>query len=110
MNSREISTLLEATQDTNPKKRKDAILQLCPCHVRANHKEIWDRLIEMHTDSDSGVRSVVLHNLCDGSPHEREDEVVAAIERLANDQDRKLRRRARNALAIYRRTGIINTE
>ena len=110
MKSHEINQLLEATRDKNPKIRKSALLQLCPCHVRANHEEIWDRLFEIQTDSDSGVRSVVLHNLCDGSPREREDEVVAAVERLANDRDRKLRRRARNALASYRRTGIINVE
>ena len=110
MNSNEIRELLEATHDSNPKIRKAALLQLCPCHVRANRAEIWERLLQLQTDSDAGVRSVVLHNLCDGSPRDREDEVVAAIERLANDQDRKLRRRARNALAVYRSTGIINTE
>ena len=110
MNAHEINELLDATQAPNPKVRKAALLQLCPCHVRANRPEVWDRLIEMQTDSDAGVRSVVLHNLCDGSPREREEEVVAAIERLANDLNRKLRRRARNTLATYRRTGVINTE
>ena len=110
MNSHEINELLEDTQAPNPKLRKAALLQLCPCHVRANCPEVWDRIIEMQTDSDAGVRSVVLHNLCDGSPRERESEVVAAIERLANDLDRKLRRRARSVLASHRRTGVVNVE
>ena len=78
--------------------------------MRSNQKEVWDLLIEMSNDEDAGARSVVLHNLCDGSPQDREDEVVDALERLANDKDRKLRRRARNSLAIYNRTGIVNSE
>ena len=110
MKSPEISELLEATRDTNPKMRKAALLRLCPCHVRSNHTEIWDRIIEMQSDSDAGVRSIVLHNLCDGSPRQRKDEVLAAVERLASDPDRNIRRRGRRALAIYRRTGIINVE
>ena len=76
--------------------------------MRANNKEVSDLLIAMHKDDDAGVRSVVLHNLCDGSPHERE--VVSASKHLANDQDKKLHRRARNSLAIYNRTGIVNSE
>jgi hypothetical protein len=110
MNSQEIEALLESTRDANPKRRKAALLQLCPCHVRCNRPEIWDRVFEMHTDSFAGVRSVVLHHLCDGSPRDREAEVVAIVEVLANDPDKKLRRRARNALRRYRQTGIINAE
>lgn len=106
----EIQELLEATRDPNPKLRKAALLDLCPCHVRANRPEVWDRIIEMRADEDAGVRSVVLHNLCDGSPRARHDQVVEAVEGLANDSDKKLRRRARNAMAVYRRTGVINSE
>lgn len=110
MNTHEISGLLEATRDANPKVRKAAIVRLCPCHVRNNLPAVWDRLLELQADEDAGVRSAVLHNLCDGSPRQREAEVVAAVEQLSNDEDRKLRRRARNALANYRKTGVINTE
>ena len=110
MNLLEIENLLDATQSSDPKIRKASLIKLCACHVRANKPQIWDRIFQMQTDSDAGVRSVVLHNLCDGSPHERKDEVVNAVEKLAKDSNLKLRRRARNALAVYRRTGSINTE
>ena len=54
------------------------------------------------------MRSIVLHTLCDGSPEERRGEVVQALERLAQDADRRLRRRARDVLAKHRRTGRVN--
>ena len=107
MHPHDISSALEKTYDEDPKARREALLTLCPCHVRSDVQEVWDRLMEMQSDDDAGVRSVVLHNLCDGSPHSREVEVVEALERLANDSDLKLRRRARRALATYRRTGRI---
>ena len=110
MKSETITDLIEATHHRDCKIRRAALLQLCPCRVRSNHMEVWDRIIAMGRDSDAGVRSIVLHNLCDGSPHAREADVVAVIEQLANDTDKKLRRRARNALSIYRRTGVINIE
>ena len=110
MNAAEIEQLLDDTTSANPKTRRAALLQLCPCHVRNNVARIWDRIIEMSTDENVGVRSVVLHNLCDGSPRDRESEIVAAVELLANDSDQKVRRRARRALAAYRRTGQINVE
>ena len=110
MNATEIENLLDDTTSANPKTRRAALLQLCPCHIRNNVARIWDRIIEMRTDENPGVRSIVLHNLCDGSPRERESEVVAAVELLAYDSDHKIRRRARRALAAYRRTGQINVE
>ncbi|MBS25348.1 MAG: hypothetical protein CMQ28_06870 [Gammaproteobacteria bacterium] len=106
----EIEELLKATRHDKPKIRKSALLDLCPCRVKANNVKIWDRLLAMRNDEDASVRSIVLHNLCDGSPKERKEEIVNAVEELAQDQDRKLRRRARNALAVYRKTGVINSE
>lgn len=110
MHPDEIEELLEATRDGNLKIRKSALLKLCPCRVKANNSEIWDRLLSMRSDKDSGVRSIVLHNLCDGSPKNRHEEIVSAVEEFAQDEDRKIRRRARNTLAVYRKTGVINTE
>jgi len=46
--------------------------------------------------------------LADGSPREREREVVAAVVRLQADPDDSLRRRARKLIAQYRRGGRIN--
>ena len=66
MHQEKIEELMEAAQDADPKVCKAALLKLCPCQVRSNHKEIWDLLFAMSKDEDPGVRSVVLHNLCDG--------------------------------------------
>ncbi len=105
-----IAQALERTYDPDPKVRRAGLLQLCPCHVRADFPAIWDRLFELRRDHDAGVRSLVLHSLCDGSPRAREAEVLEAVEGIARDPDPKLRRRARRALAVYRRTGRINQE
>lgn len=110
MKPADINAALQQTLDPDPKVRRAALLGLCPCHVRSNHAAIWDRLFEMKGDADAGVRSIVLHNLCDGSPHARQQEVLEAVEVLAKDPIPKLRRRARRALANYHRTGRINQE
>ena len=110
MRTGEIDELLIATKSVDSKIRRAALLQLCPCHVRNNVTQIWDRIIEMGKDEDARVRSIVLHNLCDGSPRDREAEIVSAVELLANDKDLKIRRRARRAMAAYRKTGRINIE
>ena len=65
----------------------------------------WLQLAE---DPSAKVRSNVFHLLADGSPRERENDVVAAIEQLQQDPDEKLRRRARKLMAHYRRGGRIN--
>ena len=39
-------------------------------------------MFEMRDDPDAGVRSLVFHALCDGSPSSRETEVVTAVEAL----------------------------
>ena len=81
---------------------------LCPCHVKRNEPRVWDRILAMVDDPSARVRSNVFHLLADGSPREREAEVVAAIERLRSDPDEKLRRRVRKLLAHYRAGGRIN--
>jgi hypothetical protein len=60
------------------------------------------------SDEDAKVRPDVLHTLCDGSPRTREPDVVAALERLYNDPDPKLRRKVRRVLTQYRAGGRIN--
>ena len=62
----------------------------------------------MGSDADLAVRRSVVHVLCDGSPREREAEVVQALEGMYQDPDRKLRRQIRGLLAHYKRTGKIN--
>jgi hypothetical protein len=69
---------------------------------------VWNRILSLVNDPSSKVRSHVFHLLADGSPRERESDVVVAIERLGQDPDEKLRRRARKLLAHYRHGGRIN--
>ncbi len=101
---------LDRTRDRDPRIRRSALLELCPCRVRSDIPIVWERLLEMRSDPEASVRSIVLHSLCDGSPRSLEREVIQAVEDIANDSDRKLRRRARVTLAQYRKTGRINVE
>eukprot|EP01115_Flamella_aegyptia_P004216 TRINITY_DN183_c0_g1_i2.p1 TRINITY_DN183_c0_g1~~TRINITY_DN183_c0_g1_i2.p1 ORF type:complete len:123 (-),score=30.01 TRINITY_DN183_c0_g1_i2:43-411(-) len=103
-----VQEFIEATKDKNPKNRKSALRDLCPCHVKHNVKEFWDRIIEMTDDPDPDVRYQVLHNLCDGSPADREDDVISALEKLHNDPDKYIRRRTHQVLTNYRKTGKWN--
>jgi hypothetical protein len=104
----EVEEWLAWTRSPAVRARMRAVRALCPCHVRADHDRVWARLIEMAQDPEPRVRSQVFHTLIDGSPREREVEVVATIESLRDDADPGLRRRARQFLAQYRRTGRVN--
>ena len=104
----EIDSLLDETTDPNPKVRAHAVQSLCPCHVKHNDARVWDRVLELVDDPALDVRRWVFHLLGDGSPREREPEVVAAFERFTRDPDKKLQRRARQVLAKYRQDGTIN--
>ena len=108
MNRTKINGILEQTHDLNAKVRRSALLNLCPCHVRSDIPDVWDRLLETRIDPDPRVRSLVFHALCDGSPSSREAQVVAAVTAMQSDSDKRLRRRARGVIAAYRRTGRIN--
>jgi HEAT repeats len=103
-----IPDLLKLTHDSDAETRCEAIQCLCPCHVQRNRPEVWDRLFELARDSDLEVRKVVFHILGDGSPNERVNDVVSAMESMYHDPDPKLRRRARKFWAQYRRTGRVN--
>jgi HEAT repeat protein len=104
----EIDDLLQRTASLDESDRARALQSLCPCHVKRNETRVWDRVLELVNDPSAKVRSHVLHLLADGSPRERQDEVVQAIEKLQSDPDHRLRRRARKLLAQYRRGGRIN--
>jgi hypothetical protein len=86
------------------------LLQLTrrPCHVKRNDSRVWDRVLDLVDDPAVEVRRWVFHLLGDGSPRERECQIVAAMERFTRDPNRKLQRRARQVLAKYRRGGTIN--
>ena len=104
----EIDALLEQTVDANPKVRALAVQALCPCHTKRNDSRVWDRVLELVVDPALDVRRWVFHLLGDGSPRDRERQMVAAMQQFTRDPDRKLRRRARQVLAKYRSGGTIN--
>lgn len=104
----EIEDLLEQTAHADSLVRRDAVRELCPCHIQANDPRIWDRLLLLAADPDADVRRHVLHTLADGSPRDREPEVLAALEAMYQDPDPKIRKQVRYLLAQYRRSGRIN--
>jgi hypothetical protein len=96
------------TRHADPKVRKVAVVNLCPCHARANFPAAWDRILEMISDPEPLVRRAVVHMLADGSPRERQGEVIEAMMALRNDPDRTVRRHVRLVLDNYRRRGRVN--
>jgi len=103
-----VEEFVEATRNEDPSERMLALRELCPCHVKKNIKEFWDRIIEMIHDPDPDVRYQVVHNLCDGSPNEREFDVINAIKELEHDESRIVRRAVNRVLSSYNRTGKWN--
>ena len=103
-----VEPLLDQTRDPDPRVRRRAVRELCPCEIKFNSPRVWDRLTEMVDDPDTDVRRNVFHTLIDGSPSTREADVVEAIQRMRDDPHLKLRRLVRKTLARYRREGRIN--
>jgi len=108
---REPTTIQEFMEDTyskDPRVRKKCLTKMCPCRVKADVDAFWTRIIEMVNDPDPSVRYQVLHNLCDGSPKSREEEVMKTVEKLNYDEDSYIRRRCHQVIASYRKTGKWN--
>ncbi|HTT92952.1 MAG TPA: HEAT repeat domain-containing protein [Acidimicrobiales bacterium] len=104
----DVAELIELSYDPDPKARKIAVVNLCPCHVRADFPQAWDRVLEMADDLDPLVRRAVVHVLADGSPRYRAAGVAGVLDSMRNDPDSAVRRRVRAVLNSYRRTGRIN--
>ena len=96
------------SHDANPAVRRLVVREMCPCKTLRTVDKIWTRLFEMCGDPDAVVRYNVVHTLCDGSPKEKETEIVESLETLWNDPDEAVRRRVRRALNSYRRCGNWN--
>lgn len=108
LTAEEIGRALSLSHHIEPRVRQAALMNLCPCHLRGDPPEVWERVFEMAGDADTGVRKQVFHMLGDGSPARLAERVVATLESMRNDQDRTLRRGVRSLLARYRRTGRVN--
>jgi HEAT repeat protein len=103
-----VDDLIELSTADKASVRAKAVHHMCPCEVKSDVPEIWDRLIAMVNDPDPGVRRWVVHALADGSPKHRESQIVGALETLWNDPDKRVRKRVRLVLNAYRRTGRVN--
>lgn len=55
MSDETITEYLQRTYNSNPQKRKQALKDLCPCHVRADIPELWDRIFELLSDKEGKV-------------------------------------------------------
>lgn len=108
MSERSVEEILVQTRTRDPKRRAKALRELCPCELRYDDAAVWARVMEMTGDPHVAVRRTVLHTLIDGSPRDREENVIAALESMRDDADPRLRRRVRSVLAHYRRTGRVN--
>jgi hypothetical protein len=104
----QLQDLLSLSRQRDPKVRRIAVKNLCPCHVRRDVPEVWQRLLEMSADPDPGVRIDVLHNLTDGSPADLESRVVAAVEQRLSDPVAKVRRYAAYLRARQIRLARVN--
>ena len=104
----QVSELLSLTLDRDPDVRRVAVKNLCPCHVQRQRSDIWERLLQLASDSNPGVRMDVLHNLTDGSPPELAVAVVAVVEGLLRDPDANVRGYASFLRARQKRFGRIN--
>src|SRR5687767_9990014 len=103
-----VGLLIERSFDPDPIVRSAVAKHLCPCHVRTNVPEVWNRLIEMTNDQEPVVRRDVVHALADGSPRDRAHEIAAALEPLYNDPDPRVRKMVRKVISAYRETGRVN--
>lgn len=103
-----IQYYLERTHDPNPLKRKQALKDLCPCHVRADIPALWDRIFELLHDEEGIVRDQALHALGDGSPRHLEARIIEAVESMYNDPHPDVKKKARRMLNAYRKTGKWN--
>ena len=88
--------------------RLKASQQMCPCRVQDDIPEFWSRLFELSEDPDAKVRYQVMHNLCDGSPPQYEEQIIECINRFNYDKDNSVRSVASKVLASYNRTGKWN--
>jgi HEAT repeat protein len=108
LTEREIQNLLAQTHSADASDRAAAVRDLCPCQIKKHIPEVWERMIALAEDPDREVRNQVYHVLGDGSPREYHARIVATYEKMTQDPDERIRRKARKLMAQYRTTGKVN--
>ncbi|KAL4220681.1 hypothetical protein ACF0H5_021077 [Mactra antiquata] len=103
-----IDTIISLTKHKSARVRQRALKEMCPCRVKEDLSDFWERVQQMVDDESPVVRYQVLHTLCDGSPTHMEDKVADALDIFNYDSDPKIRRKAHQVLTGYRRTGKWN--
>ena len=103
-----IEDIIQLTKHENEYVRLKAAQQMCPCQVKHDQPEFWERLFELAEDEDEAVRAQVLHNMCDGSPPGYEDRVMECLEIFNRDPCNEIRRKAHKVIGNYMRTGDWN--
>ncbi|CAF0883272.1 unnamed protein product [Adineta ricciae] len=104
----DIKTIVALTAHTDPAVRQRALKEICPCRVKEDIDQFWERVLQMINDPADNVREQVLHTLCDGSPDHMELKVLDALEIFNRDRNQYIRRRAHKVLSSYRRSGKWN--
>ena len=104
----EFQDILILTHYEDENIRLKALQRLCPCRVKDEIDQFWDRIFEMVKDSSPKVRYQVLHNMCDGAPPDLEPRVAEALEIFNRDSDKDIKRAAHKVLGSYLRTGKWN--
>ena len=99
---------LMKTYDENPIVRAKAVRKLCPCKLKRDDEEVWERLLELADDPDAKVRMNVLHTMCDGSPSHIGEYIEDILNKFGRDADKEIKRKSHKVLASYLRTGKWN--
>ena len=107
-NTEDMFEIIELTKRPDAFVRLKAAQQMCPCRVKGDVPEFYERLFEMINDEDPKVRYQVLHNMCDGSPPHYEDRVMMCVQSLNSDSDLHVRRNASKIITSYNKTGKWN--
>jgi hypothetical protein len=58
-----LAELLDASRSADPEVRRTAVRELCPCEVKTNDPDVWDRILEMRNDPDPKLRRNVRKTL-----------------------------------------------
>ena len=104
----EMDEILALTSCKDERVRLKATREMCPCHVKADREEFWDRIFKLAHDDSEEIRYQVLHNMCDGSPPHLEDKVMKTLEIFNRDSSKKIRRAAHQVMGSYLHTGEWN--